>query len=323
MASPRLISKFQSLSPVPNLRSNIIYRNSLTPRSFKTNNNYVKSPENKNRLSPFNVNTPNRKEILLNGLPNKQRTVLGSGGFGTVYKALYKGNQVAAKILKKSKNSDNTINSEKHAYFLRHANIVNILSIEEGAALSLITMELCGITLQDQLEKKCLDRKERINIWRDIACALQFCHNAGVVHADVKPKNILIGNCGQPKLTDFGSSVLISNVHTEQTSHIMTSTPGYAAPEVLCGIIPSPAADIYSLGILAWQILSRKIPFEGLHVHTIIYLSVKGKRPSDEDLDDEFQGQYKSLYREMWSQKMTARPVASKVIYMLDILMNK
>nr|KAF7421540.1 hypothetical protein H0235_009376 [Vespula pensylvanica] len=317
MASPRLISKFQSLSPVPNLR------NSLTPRSFKTNNNYVKSPENKNRLSPFNVNTPNRKEILLNGLPNKQRTVLGSGGFGTVYKALYKGNQVAAKILKKSKNSDNTINSEKHAYFLRHANIVNILSIEEGAALSLITMELCGITLQDQLEKKCLDRKERINIWRDIACALQFCHNAGVVHADVKPKNILIGNCGQPKLTDFGSSVLISNVHTEQTSHIMTSTPGYAAPEVLCGIIPSPAADIYSLGILAWQILSRKIPFEGLHVHTIIYLSVKGKRPSDEDLDDEFQGQYKSLYREMWSQKMTARPVASKVIYMLDILMNK
>lgn len=103
----------------------------------------------------------------------------------------------------------------------------------------------------------------------------------------------------------------------------MTSTPGYAAPEVLCGIIPSPAADIYSLGILAWQILSRKIPFEGLHVHTIIYLSVKGKRPSDEDLDDEFQGQYKSLYREMWSQKMTARPVASKVIYMLDILMNK
>ncbi|XP_035730747.1 serine/threonine-protein kinase mos-like [Vespa mandarinia] len=317
MASPRIISKFQSLSPVPNLR------NSLTPRSFIKNNNYIKSPENKNRLSPFNVNTPDRKEILLNGLPNKQRIVLGTGGFGTVYKALYKGNQVAAKILKKSKDSDNIINSEKHAYLLRHTNIVNILTIEEGAALSLITMELCGITLQDQLEKKALDRRERIRIWRDIACALQFCHNAGVVHADVKPKNILIGNCGQPKLTDFGSSVLINKVHAEQASNIMTSTPGYAAPEVLCGIIPSPAADIYSLGVLAWQILSRKIPFEGFHVHTIIYLSVKGKRPYDEDLNDEFQGRYKSLYREMWSQKITARPITSKVIYMLDILMNK
>lgn len=102
----------------------------------------------------------------------------------------------------------------------------------------------------------------------------------------------------------------------------MTSTPGYAAPEVLRGIIPSAAADVYSLGILAWQILSRKIPFEGLHVHTIIYLSVKGKRPSDEDLNDEFEGRYKSLYREMWSQKITARPVTSKVTYMLDILLN-
>ncbi|KAI4480826.1 hypothetical protein M0804_009923 [Polistes exclamans] len=317
MASPRLISKLRTLSPISSSR------NSLSPRNLITNNNYVKSPENKNKLSPFNVNTPDRKEILRNGLPNKQRTVLGTGGFGTVYKAVYKGTQVAAKILEKSKNRNNTIDSEKHACLLRHANIVNILSIEEGAALSLITMELCGITLQDQLEEKELDKRERIRIWRGIACALQFCHKMGVVHADVKPKNILIGNCGQPKLTDFGSSVLINEVHEEQISYIMTSTPGYAAPEVLCGMIPSPAADIYSLGVLAWQILSRKIPFVGLHVHTIIYLSIKGKRPSDEDLNDEFEGRYKSLYREMWSPQMKARPVASEVIDMLDILMDK
>lgn len=132
--------------------------------------------------------------------------------------------------MKKSKDSDNTVNSEKHAYLLRHANIVNILSIEEGAALSLITMELCGITLQDQLERKVLDRRERIRIWRDIACALQFCHNAGVIHADVKPKNILIGNCGQPKLTDFGSSVLISEVHNEQASRVGTKISTYNYP---------------------------------------------------------------------------------------------
>lgn len=103
---------------------------------------------------------------------------------------------------------------------MRHANIVNILSIEEGAALSLITMELCGTTLQDKLELENLGKFERLQIWRDIACALQFCHNAGIVHADVKPRNILIGNSGQPKLTDFGSSVLINELHSEETSHV-------------------------------------------------------------------------------------------------------
>ncbi|KAI4493209.1 hypothetical protein M0802_009497 [Mischocyttarus mexicanus] len=314
MASPRLISKFRSLSPIPKSR------NSLSPGSFITNNNYIKSPENRNKLSPFNLNTPDRREILNNGLPNKQRTVLGTGGFGTVYKAVYKGTQVAAKILEKSKNRNNTIDSEKHACLLRHANIVNILNIEEGTAVSLITMELCGITLQDYLEENYLDKRERIRIWKDIACALQFCHNTGVIHADVKPKNILIGNSGQLKLTDFGSSILINEINEDQISHTITSTPGYAAPEVLCGMIPSPAADIYSLGIVAWQILSKKIPFSGLHAHTIIYLSVKGKRPSDEDLNDEFKGKYKSLYREMWSSNIKARPVASKVIEMIDKL---
>ncbi|KAK2586572.1 hypothetical protein KPH14_011452 [Odynerus spinipes] len=317
MASPRIVSKFGGLSPVSGIR------NSLSPKHLIANITYAKSPENRKRLSPFNINTPNRKEILQNGLPNKHRTILGSGGFGTVYKASYKGRQVAAKILQKSKDSDIIINSEKHACLLRHANIVNILSIEEGAALSLITMELCGITLQDKLEKENLNKAERIRIWKDIACALQFCHNAGVIHADVKPKNILIGKCGQPKLTDFGSSVLINELHTAGTSHIVRGTPGYAAPEVLRGATPCTAADIYSLGIVAWQILSRKIPFDGLHAHAIIYLSAKGARPSDEDLNDEFQGQYKSLYRQMWSQEVTARPLSSKVINILDILMDK
>lgn len=101
------------------------------------------------------------------------------------------------------------LNSEMHASFLRHSNIVKILMIEQGASLSLITMELCGTTLQDRLDNTILSRNERVSILRDVTCALQFCHNAGIVHADVKPKNILMSADDQPKLTDFGSSVLI------------------------------------------------------------------------------------------------------------------
>lgn len=91
-------------------------------------------------------------------------------------------------------------------------------------------------------------------------------------------------------------------------------TPGYIAPEVLKGYAVTPAADVYSLGILAWQMLSRKLPFCSLHVHTIIYLSAKGARPEDEDLLDGLGGRYKLLYRRMWAQIPENRPTIESVI---------
>jgi len=80
------------------------------------------------------------------------------------------------------------------------------------------------------------------------------------------------------------------------------------------------AADIYSLGIVAWQMLSREVPFHGLHIHTIIYISVKGARPKDETLDDEFAGRYKELFKAAWSQNIADRPLLSEIINRLDLL---
>lgn len=99
-------------------------------------------------------------------------------------------------------------------------------------------------------------------------------------------------------------------------------TPGYAAPEVLRGDVPTFAADVYSLGIVAWQMLSRQVPFHGLHSHTVIYISAKGTRPNDEVLDDEFDGNYKELYRTMWSQIIADRPTLRKTIDTLDRLIT-
>lgn len=70
-------------------------------------------------------------------------------------------------------------------------------------------MELCGKTLQDKLEETKLKKNERIDIWRTIASALEFCHNAGIIHGDVKPKNILVSVDDEIKLADFGSSITI------------------------------------------------------------------------------------------------------------------
>jgi len=125
----------------------------------------------------------------------------------------FSGDQVAAKIIPRKQNDNEIINSERHATILRHTNIVKILSIEQGSSLSLITMELCGTSLQDRLQESALLKEERIAIWRDIASALQFCHDSGVIHADVKATNIVMAANGQAKLTDFGSSILINEPH--------------------------------------------------------------------------------------------------------------
>ncbi|KAK9294623.1 hypothetical protein QLX08_010814 [Tetragonisca angustula] len=313
MASPqKLATKLHSISP--KILRNLEERTFLTATT-PTRESYRKV-ESKNQLSPFNIDTPNRQKILKNGLSTKIGTFLGSGGFGTVYKVSYKGDQVAAKVMQTEKCSS-TLIREKHASLLRHSNIVKVLMIEQGASLSLITMELCGTTLQDYLDETILNRAKRICILKDVACALQFCHNAGIVHADVKPKNILMSANGQSKLTDFGSSVLIQESNEIDKFH---GTPGYAAPEVIKENKLTPAADIYSLGIVAWQMLSRKLPFAGLHSHAIIYLSAKGYRPEDNDTDDESQGVYRALYKQMWSQNATARPTINKVITTIDVL---
>ncbi|XP_068979990.1 serine/threonine-protein kinase mos [Bombus flavifrons] len=315
MASPqKLATKFCNISP--QILKNVDGRTLLSPKT-PIKETYRKSIEKRTQLSPFNIDTPNRQKILKNGLPTKTGTCLGSGGFGTVYKALYKGDQVAAKVMQTEK-CFNTLKGEEHASLLRHSNIVKVLMIEQGASLSLITMELCGTTLQEYIEETVLTKTKRICILKDITCALQFCHNAGVIHADVKPKNILLSADGQPKLTDFGSSVLIEESNGINKFH---GTPGYAAPEVIKENKLTPAADIYSLGIVAWQMLFRKLPFAGLHSHTIIYLSVKGHRPADDNIDDEFQGVYKTLYRQMWSQNATDRITTNEVISKIDMLL--
>ncbi|XP_071572643.1 mos protein isoform X1 [Temnothorax nylanderi] len=320
MASPRrLVSTLKHLSPRP-LESAI--SNVRASRSPKTPDNIrQKKAADEKLLSPFNIDTPNRVKLLKDGLPRKHHSVLGAGAFGTVYKVFYKGDQVAAKVIPRKQNDDEVINSERHAANLRHANIVKILSIEQGSSLSLITMELCGTSLQDRLQESALSKEKRVSIWRDIASALQFCHDSGVIHADVKATNILMAADGQAKLTDFGSSILVDELHVSIRPRVRThGTPGYAAPEVLRGDVPTFAADIYSLGIVAWQMLSREVPFHGLHIHTIIYISVKGTRPKDEALDDEFAGRYKTLFRAAWSQNVTDRPSLGEIISRLDLL---
>ncbi|XP_015125198.1 serine/threonine-protein kinase mos [Diachasma alloeum] len=311
-SSPRIVVSAitqRVLSPSPS-KNFLSVRRALSP----------KTPTKGKSRRFLSIDTPNRVKIVEDGPPKvEENSIIGCGAFGTVYRASYKGSEVAAKIVKRRRNSDVTIRAERNAASLAHSNIIRIFGVEEGKIWSLVTMELCGTSLQDKLDETGLDRTERINTWLAISCALDFCHNAGIVHADVKPKNVLIAVDGQPKLADFGNSIVIGEEYSVST---LRGTPGYVAPEITKGSPPSPSSDIYSLGILAWQLLSRESPFSTYHPHTILYLTGKGSRPSDEGLDDECSGNYKSLYRELWSQSPECRPPLGATIDRLNAMLN-
>lgn len=106
-----------------------------------------------------------------------------------------------------------------------------------------------------------------------ILSGLRHCHQHSIVHADVKPANVIVSPHGICKLGDFGHSIVHPESANEGDSHAedVVGTVAYAAPEVLRGARPTPSSDMYSYGILLWQVESRELPFSGEHPHVIIY----------------------------------------------------
>ena len=194
---------------------------------------------------------------------------VGTGGMSDVYKAKDHtlGRYVAIKVLKSEFSEDTNFVSKfrteaQSAAVLEHPNIVNIYDVGSENGIHYIVMEYVeGITLKTYIGKKGqLTYKEALSIAIQVGRGIQAAHAKNIVHRDIKPQNIIISTDGKVKVTDFG----IARAVSENTIHsdVMGSVH-YASPEQARNGYVSSRSDIYSLGIVMYEMVTGRVPFDG------------------------------------------------------------
>lgn len=224
---------------------------------------------------------------------------IGVGGMAKVYKAKDKllDRFVAIKILKDQYAEDDEFlkkfnNEAQSAAKLSHINIVNVFDIGEdlyqGERIYYIVMEYVdGQTLKDLIVKEGrLSNHDIIDYSTQIAQALKTAHNAGIIHRDIKPQNILIDNYGLLKVTDFGIARVSSNATITYTSSIL-GTVHYISPEQAKGKIVDEKSDLYSLGAVMYEMATGRVPFDADNSVGIAVMHIQDKPEAPKNLNPE------------------------------------
>ena len=195
---------------------------------------------------------------------------LDTGGMATVYlaKDLTLERSVAIKILRSDYSKDPAFRERfrqeaKAAANLSHSNIVTIHDFGLDDDRLFIIMEYVpGSTLKDLI-----DKHGRLTVEDSIALIVQACagigyaHRAGLVHCDIKPQNILVSHDNRVKVTDFGIARALASINPEERSEVVWGSPQYFSPEQAAGKPPSPASDVYGLGVILYEMLTGQLPF--------------------------------------------------------------
>ena len=227
-------------------------------------------------------------ETLLN---NRYRLVAqqGSGGMAVVYKAIDQtlGRTVAIKILRPSLTSDPQFlvkfrNEARSIANLAHPNIVTVHDVGSDGPTQYIVMEF----VDGQDLKKIIRAEGAISVDRSVHIAIQICagigfaHRAGLVHADIKPQNVLVTNDDTTKITDFGIAQALTDTQPGERQTVVWGSPHYFAPEQARGEKPTPASDVYSIGIVLFEMLTGRLPYTGASQQELALAHIRDRVPT-------------------------------------------
>ncbi len=204
---------------------------------------------------------------------------LGEGGMGMVFEAedLKLGRRVALKFLPPRLQADNAakkrfVHEAKAASALDHPNIGTIYEIDETRDGQMFIAMACydGGTLKQKVESGPVAAGEAIDIVSQVASGLAKAHDSGIVHRDIKPGNILTTTDGLVKVVDFGLAKLSGTTRVTRTGTTV-GTVAYMSPEQARGEEVDPSSDVFSLGVVLYELLTGKLPFRGDHEAAVIY----------------------------------------------------
>ena len=208
---------------------------------------------------------------------------LGRGAMGVVYKATDPviGRTVAVKTIRLSEEGTGLSRPElltrfqteaRAAGLLTHPNIVVVFDAGEEDGLYYITMELVeGKSLQTMLDGgHAFPLPRTLRIMEQTCSALQFAHERNVIHRDIKPANLMLTADDTVKVTDFGTAKILQFGTVQQTAHVM-GTPSYMSPEQVKGRAVDGRSDIFSLGVMLYEMVTGEKPFPGQNITTVIY----------------------------------------------------
>ena len=195
---------------------------------------------------------------------------IGTGGMAVVYKARdHRLNRlIAVKIMKEDLAEDEEFRRRFHAEsqavaMLSHPNIVSVYDVSRTGNIEYIVMELIeGITLKQYINRKgLLSWKETLHFTTQIVKALSHAHSRGIIHRDIKPHNIMILKDGTVKVADFGIARVVSNQSTMTQEAI--GSVHYISPEQAKGAHVDARSDLYSVGVVMYEMLTSRLPFVG------------------------------------------------------------